>query len=123
MLIFSLCVYGCNNNNETEKLSKKVVKQVKYLDTQLVQMLNDLNRISFENYEVTTNLVEASSNDSEPDKQGEAEENSEKSNSKSSGESKQNNQKNSLNISQIKASNILLTDRENIEWETIKSNI
>lgn len=122
ILILTLCLYGCNDDT-TEKLSEKVIQQIKYLDIELLHMLNDLNKISYENYEVTTNLVESSNQSSDPNKQGETEENSEGDSSKDSGTSQGDSKKGSLTISQMKTNSILSTDRDNIEWEVIKSNI
>lgn len=57
MILFFTC--GCNNDNsEKDKLNSKVASEIEFFDSKIVDMLNNLNNISFQNYRLTTKKVQ-----------------------------------------------------------------
>lgn len=59
-LIYSLFMLtGCTKNNDDE-LKIKVISELDYVNIKTVEMLNDLNNISFENYEIISQEIKLS---------------------------------------------------------------
>jgi len=48
----------CGCNNSEEKLNVKVASEIEFFDSKIVDMLNNLNNISFQNYRLTTKKVQ-----------------------------------------------------------------
>lgn len=138
MILFALLLIvtlsGCQKQDDTEILKLKVNEEIQYLDTNIISMLNKLNNISFENYYVTTEnikLTDASQSSStskeEKSKQSESSSGGEKSSS-GGGESQSegtdsSGQNTSITVNDMKSNNILLGDRNNIDWNSLKSEI
>lgn len=60
ILIFILFVMtGCSKNNK-EDLQNKASTEIGYLNTKMIDMLNSLNNITFENYTVISKKVKLS---------------------------------------------------------------
>lgn len=54
LLLFILFILtGCGNEDTYEKLQSKVIEEVRYLDTNIITMLNLLNNIQYDNYSVS----------------------------------------------------------------------
>lgn len=87
MLVF-LCIIailgihltGCSKNDENKILKDKINSEIAYLDTKLVDMLNDINGISIQNYIVKAEQV----NDNEGSSNTKSDNSSSKSNEQSS---------------------------------------
>lgn len=123
-LLFTL--FGCSNSNTTKQLEEKVGQQVNYLDSKLIENLNLLNKISLINYDVETKEVTLSDENNTPKSGGENSGGAGESGSNSGSESNSSSdeQKNStITAADMKPNNILVSDRNDIEWPVIKSNI
>ncbi len=128
-LIFFLT--GCENKNENNDLKTKTDSSIEYLDNTLISLINQLNNISFENFYVSTEKVKLDSeskggsgssvtSSSSDESKGDGEEGT----SSSSDEGKSNKSgstTSSINASTMKPNGILLSDRNNIDWEGIKA--
>lgn len=118
---------GCSNDASTEDTKQKVAQELDYLDTKIISIINQLNNISLQNYEVTSKEVtlgqdESGSGDSSKTGEGsQSSEQKESSNSQeqSSGES----QKSNITTTQMESNTILESDQNNIDWKTIKTEI
>lgn len=147
MLISIMFLCGCNNSEEDKHIDKKVQNEIEYIDKKIIGMMNKLNNITLENYEVKTKEVpsqkesESNSSNKNGSSEGESsggessgegsgssessgEEKSEKSSSEetsssneSQGESKD------IKVLQMQPSNILVIDKEDIDWDSLKSEI
>lgn len=65
LYVLSISLAGCGKNDESEILKDKINSEIAYLDTKLVDMLNNINGISIQNYIVKAEQVneeEGSSN-------------------------------------------------------------
>ncbi len=48
----------CGCNDSEDKLNTKVASEIEFFDSKIVDMLNNLNNISFQNYRLTTKKVQ-----------------------------------------------------------------
>ena len=125
LLLMILSITGCKNKNDETLLKQKADEEIQYLDTTLISLANKLNNISFENYYVTTEKVKLNST-SQSSSNSNSEQSSSGNSSKSSGEdsgdagSEQNKESN-ITVSKMKSQNILLGDRKNIDWDSLKT--
>lgn len=137
LLILSISmiyITGCGNeSNNSETLKAKVDSEMSFLDTQLIDMLNELNGISFVNYVVTAQEVKESESTSSNAKEENSSEQSSNSGGSSGGESNSSGSTESsgqeggakstqaLDYS-MNANGILLEDRAT-DWNGIKYDI
>ena len=103
----------------------KVIEEIKYLDSKIIDMLNELNNIKLENYsvsskQITTNIksLQETGTDSEGENtQGQGENSSQNSNGeKQSGKEK-------ITVSEMKKDFVITSDYEDVNWNEIKSSI
>lgn len=151
MLIGVICLCGCNENEQDNKLEEKIDSEIDYLDKKIIGVMNKLNNITLENYEVKSKKVSSQSNqknssggsgssesglteggssgsNSNESNSGESDSSGEESNSSNkegSGgqESESNQESNNIKVLQMQPSNILVIDKNDIDWATIKSEI
>lgn len=57
---FMLYASANSKGKSTEDLKMKVTEEIRYMDSNLVLLLNSLNNISYENYRVQTEEIESS---------------------------------------------------------------
>lgn len=120
MLIF---LTGCNSNNEnSEDFSKKLVAEIEYIDNRIINMLNNLNSLSFQNYRLISQKV-AISKESEnaEDTGGGLQNNSESKNSQSESETKQS--ATAIETTEMSAENVLTNNGEDLDWKFVKTEI
>lgn len=151
MLIGIICLCGCNENEQGNKLEEKLNSEIDYLDKKIVGVMNKLNNITLENYEVKSKNVsqqssqksssgesKSSENESSEGSSSESESsegNKEESNSSgeepnttskensSSEKSEDSKESDNIKVLQMQPSNILVIDKDDIDWATIKSEI
>ena len=123
-ILIILCLTGCKlqKNNEDDLLKQKADDSIQYLDTSIISLLNKLNNITFENFYVTTEKItlnnkSSSNTNAESDSSNKS---NEEGGENSSGS--KNNQETKINVSNMKSHNILLEDRNNINWDRLKSD-
>ena len=141
LLSCSLVAFSKDNKSSEDLLKEKVNTQIKFLDTELTNIINRLNGLSFENYRIIATTVGESDKDSASNTEesggsanqktssGESEQSSESaqgsssssgsgSNSSSSSEqSSQNSKKYTMTF------NSILTDDLNPQWDFVKQKI
>lgn len=128
ILLFSLA--GCSQTEDGELLKEKIDKEIDYLDTRLLEMLNKTNGISFKNYAISAEQVnQEQSTKSDSKSEGTSEE---KSNSSSQGESQSSNsnstsssgEKSDKNYMNYKMElNTVLTSDKTPDWKTLSPSI
>lgn len=121
ILIFTIIfLTGCANNND-ENLDTKVISELDYLDSKIIGMLNKLNNISFESYSIISEKVKLSANDEKAKTEEKGQEGSKNNDgTENKEETEENNTINSTNM----VENIELNkDRNNVNWDELKSEI
>lgn len=134
-LIMCFFLTGCSNSESDEsKLKEKVKEELRYLDSQIISIMNSLNDIHTENYIVVSKQIEDSTSKESEEKKSTSEGNDSQEKSTSEGNDSQEKstdnsdtstskeQKSSNKTSDIEADNIL-TRKEEIDWTTIKTNM
>ena len=59
IVLILLFACGCtNNNSRDDKLNTKVASEIEFFDSKIIDMLNNLNNLSFQNYRLTTKKVQ-----------------------------------------------------------------
>lgn len=137
-LILTLC--GCSSNEKNEDIDKKIESEIQYLDKKIVGIMNKLNNITLDNYEVKSKEVTSenskegnekqegnkqngeSSGDNEASEQSSSKEDSGSGDSKT-GSSENEQESNKLKVLQLQPSNILVINRDEVDWITIKSEV
>lgn len=113
---------GCSNtSNSQDDIKEKLVAEINYLDTQLSDILNAVNGISFKNYKVTAEKVNPKQEETASSKESGSSNSDSQSGESSGGESSQNSTKNYMNYN-LEA-NSLLTSQRNTDWKLLKANI
>ena len=140
ILMISLC--GCNNENQENQIDKKIESEIDYLDTKIIGIMNKLNNITLENYEIKTKEIKAE-NGQQSNQQGgsggdsssgggsegnqssggESGGGSESNQSSSGSSSSGGKDSNTIKVMQMQPSNILVINKDDIDWTTIKSEV
>lgn len=119
LLILTVMLTGCSKNEDEETLKQKIASEIKYLDIQLINMLNQANGISFENYiveaqEVKKEDVKSSSKESDlSTKQG----NNGKQEGGSEESQEEGSQGSSKNIQYKMVGNEILLQNKDTDWQ------
>lgn len=131
LIIFNLA--GCGKKNQNEKLQKKVVTELEYVNAKIIDLLNALNNLSFENYTISTEKVKLDDNtDKQESKQGgnsKGKTEEESSGSQAQGETQSNSQtqengsQDLINTTEMITDATLMKDKNNINWDLIKPEI
>lgn len=140
MVIICVCLCGCTNKEDEGEINKKIQSEIEYLDKKIIGLMNKLNNITLENYEVKSKEIEPKKQNNSSDKgssnsstegnsskdESIGEESSKEENSSdnsNSGESsgENNGTSKSIKVLQMQPSNILVIDKDDIDWMTIKS--
>ncbi len=135
ILILTLC--GCSNNDNNGDINKKIESQINYLDKKIMGIMNKLNNITLDNYEVKSKEIVSEtgkesggnqgkngegSKSNESTSQGSSEEDSSSGDSKT-GNSENGQESNNIKVLQLQPSNILVINKDEIDWITIKSEV
>lgn len=131
LIIFNLA--GCGNKNKNEKLQKKVATELEYVNVKIIDLLNALNNLSFENYTISTEKVKLDDNtDKKENEQGsdsKSKMGEEGSGSQAQGETQSNSQtqengsQDLINTTEMITDATLMKDKNNINWDLIKPEI
>ena len=121
---------GCNENT-TEDLIEKATSEIDFVSMKLIGILNKLNNITFENYQMIVQEEELNGNTAKNEKQSsnDSSQNSDEGSSSSSNSSQANqpspNSKESTTIisSQLSPNTILTPVTEQLDWVSIKNEI
>lgn len=142
IIIFIIFLTGCSNETTSEDTKAKVAQELEYLDSYIVNIANELNNISMQNYTISSeevSLGQESSGGSSGGGSGSGSsggESSEGSGSSEGGSGSQQKQsssqssssggkseKSNITTTQMKPKTVLTSDESNIDWDTIKSKI
>lgn len=138
LIILSVIVItlsGCNNDTKNEDMKSKIERELDYLDTQIISILNDLNNISLQNYTVTPEEItlgedgssgESSSGGSSSQSGGSSEgsaQGSEQKQSSSQSQSASDTKESKITIMKMEPENVLSSDENDVDWNSIKNNI
>ena len=139
LVVLALTVYTSATQNNEDDEKQKVVSEIRYLDTKLVDLFNNMNNIETRNYQISTTKIEesrAAENSGSGSSSSEGEENSSDSNSDSGSDSSSNSDSSSTQDSssnntqtensgesyEMKASGILTSNRD-IDWTSCKNEL
>ena len=126
LIIFSLVVFsGCNSKSSNETNTEKLVTEIKYISSEIFDISNMINNISFENYELIPKEVEITTgeNNSESSSGQDSSSGGESNSPESSGGQGTENQSNKVTSTEMKETNSLNENTTEIDWQTIKSKI
>lgn len=131
ILLQILLLTGCSNKeDDTNILKEKGIAELEYIDTKLVSMVNLMNNLSFENYEVSTREVDlqnkSSNSEGQEDSQSSDSSQSEGKGQSSEGEGSSggdsSSQQQKVTVSEMVSKNILTADKTP-KWDEIKVEI
>ena len=110
LIIFSLVVFsGCNSKSSNETNTEKLVTEIKYISSEIFDISNMINNISFENYELIPKEVEITTgeNNSESSSGQDSSSGGESNSPESSGGQGTENQSNKVTSTEMKETNSL----------------
>lgn len=117
ILLCLLLLTGCSNNEESKDKNKekdKIIAELDYCSTTLSDILNSLNNISLENYELISNKIQISEQTEDSTSSSAGSQNS----SSNSSDNDEN-----VKVTEMKASSILNTNTEQIDWDILRNKI
>lgn len=131
LIIFNLT--GCSKN-ENEKLKEKVATELEYINVKIIDMLNTLNNLSFDNYTITTREVKLDSNSQKQDNEqngnsqedksgGTSQEDTGTGKSESGSQKQENGSQDLINATEMVTDSTLTKNRNDINWNIIKPEI
>lgn len=131
LIIFNLT--GCSKN-ENEKLKEKVATELEYINVKIIDMLNTLNNLSFDNYTITTREVKLDSNSQKQDNEqngnsqedksgGTSKEDTGTGKSESGSQKQENGSQDLINATEMVTDSTLTKNRNDINWNIIKPEI
>ena len=137
--ILGFVIYSNANKGEENNQQEKVFSEIKYVESKLVQLFNEMNKIESRNYSIAIGEISKDSSSSQSNGQSSGQSNDESSsesgsgggeggtssgeqsdssnNSNSSSNSDQDNKKFELQLSGV------LTNKEDINWDYVKGEI
>lgn len=131
LFFFLFLLTGCSSKEKD--LKNKVESEIKQLEDKIIAMMNNVNKISFSNFVLVEEKVESSDESSQESSSGGSQNSSkEESSSQNASSSKENSgsseRKETSNSKEnskfeLKNNGILSTSSENVDWDSIKSNI
>ena len=117
----SFTVYG-TVNQDTEKIeNEKIISEVKYLESELVDILNKLNNIEISNYSISVNNITTKSNNEEKEQTDNTNSNSQNNTNNEKSNSTNNNETEQKEF--VVNKNGILTNNNDVNWENIKNKI
>lgn len=134
-VIFVMALTGCNNNTTNEDMKSKIARELDYLDTQMVSILNELNNISLQNYTVTSEEItlgedsssggssSGGSSSQSGGTSGGSTGGGEQGQASSQSSSGNDTQKSNVTTMKMQPETILSSDENDIDWNTIKNKI
>ena len=134
IVVLSFTVYA-TVSKDTDKIEKeKRISEFEYLESELVDVFNELNNIQMSNYNVSVNNITSqtkkedegkSNSDSEKNQQGGQQSGASSSNSQNENQSsnKSNNSETKQQKEYSLKRNAILTNNEEINWDDIKNKI
>ena len=119
---------GCSENKKDE-LKSKVISELGYVNIKIIDMLNSLNNITFENYTILSKQVKLDKESQDQQlKQGENSDsgsgsNGEKASSEQKNEKQKDESQDLINTTEMVTNTILTSNKDDIDWKEIKAEI
>ena len=131
LLFVSLLIIltGCKEKDNNNELKTKVISELGYVNIKIIDMLNSLNNITFDNYTILSKQVKLdNSSQKQQSKQGEngnsgSGSEGEQSKSEQKQEKQEDESQDLINTTEMVTDTILTKDRNNIDWKAIKPEI
>lgn len=120
LIIIIICIFlltGCSKQTEEDNNIAKITSEIDYFSSQIIAILNDLNNISLNNYELISEEVKVENNSSASEEETT---NSEKEESSEDNSNEDNTYK---QITAMKEKSTLQLNSSEIEWNSIKNQI
>lgn len=124
MLVLVLSLTGCGKQDETETLEKKITSEIEYLDTSLINMLNNTIGISFENYIVKAEQVnEEASGTSTKESETSSKEGTGATGGAQQSQSGEASESSTNNMNYKMVGNEILLQNKTTDWQALKADI
>lgn len=124
-LLINICfvLTGCKKN-EKEELKDKTISELEYVNTKVLNMLNALNNLTFENYTISSEKIKLESK-TQQSEQGQDSGTEGKGNQTSNEQNNNqgNQSKNIINTTQMVSDAVLTKDKNNIDWKKLEAEI
>lgn len=62
LILIVINLAGCGNENKNEELQKKVITELEFVNIKIIDLLNALNNLNFNNYTIATEQVKLDQN-------------------------------------------------------------
>lgn len=134
MFVTLFALTGCSDENND--LNAKIKSEIEFLDDEIISLMNKLNNINLDNYDVKEKTVKSQSGHSSQssgggeggqsggsEQNGGGEQNNQSQSQSQNTEAKSQTEENTIKVLQMEPSNILVTDRNEIDWPTVKSEM
>ena len=114
-ILILIFFFDCCKKQENEVINEKINEEINYVDGKLINMLNELNNISLENFNIIYNQIELKEESSSSNSQKQQENQG----SIQAGEEKDS----KINTSELKQETILGNNEEEINWSLLEEEI
>lgn len=109
---------GCSYDKEKEDIKTKVIQELEYLDTHIINTVNKLNNISLQNYTITSKEITKETVNTTQSSEGNKE-----SEQGGTGGNKENSENDKITTTQMEKNSTLEIDENNIDWSSISTDI
>lgn len=121
-IIFLIVVFGTvviySSTKDNSSMSSKIEEELSFVEHKLIEMMNSLNNISFDEVILSEEKGQKGSSES-----GDSSSSSEKGQEKASQNSSQQSQEQEFSKYSINQKNVLTTEDTNIDWDFIKNSV
>lgn len=127
-IIVLICLTGCSDNKTSSEDTKmKAIQELDYLDTKIVDIANNLNNITLQNYTITSEEIninqQSSSGPSGGESNTEGSSGEEQKGSSSQSQTGSETEDSNITTTQMEPKTVLSSDENDVDWNTIKSEI
>lgn len=131
LVISIFLLSGCDDNqleNDYSDTKEKVIEEMRYLDTRIVDTLNSLNNITLENYsvsskEITTTTQSTQGSGQSSEGKSETSTTNAQGSSSSSSSTENSSKDEKVSVSEMEREAVILTDVNDVDWKNIKNQI
>lgn len=122
VFISGFYLYSVKSKKSSQnKISEKVLSEISFLEKKFVDMFNDLNNITFENYSIKITEIDQKESEKNDEKSSSDKSRNEDENKSEESEKINENEKNSKY--EMVRSGILTDEKKNIDWSKIKNDV
>lgn len=123
ILILGFFTYKVFSKNDSEKdIKSKSLAEIKYLESKFLNLFNEVNNISFENYKISSTEIKKETNESQNSETSESSGQSKKGGSNSSQNSQNSESSKDNKKYNLEETGVLTKDSE-INWNNIKNEV